>query len=70
MTVLIEVEVVQTGCTAEADTPEGALLAAKTIAREAYDACGGAIKPTVNFCVDGKLVRAAVPENQLWKEQQ
>jgi hypothetical protein len=61
---VIEVVVVETGDTAEADTPEAAILAARTML---HDARAGYQAPTrhVRFYVDGLLVREA-SERSLW----
>ena len=64
---MIEVVIDQTGDWATA-YPEHAIACAKTLAREAYDASGGTIKPTVTFknATAGEIIRANVPERELW----
>lgn len=57
---MIEVHVIETGDTAEAETPEAALLAALTIGREAKDHVGRqGFDPLIRFTVAGKVVRVA-----------
>lgn len=56
---LIFVRVLETGDEAEARTPEGALLAAHTLGREAKDARGiHGFDPTLTFTVDGQIIRS------------
>jgi hypothetical protein len=57
MNPVITIVVQPTGDRAEATTPTGALLAARTLMREARDHGAGA--PTAAFYVDGSLVRQA-----------
>jgi hypothetical protein len=55
---LIEVRIEPTGDSAEAESPEDACFAARTLLREAREqGCG---RPTAAFIVDGVLVREGV----------
>lgn len=55
---MIDVTVIETGDTAEADTPEAALLAALTIGREAKQhVARQGFNPTILFEVEGEPVR-------------
>lgn len=64
---VIEIQVNETGDRAEAEDERGAILAAKTIADEAYRARGiASFKPTVTFRVEGAVV-AIVNERDLWR---
>lgn len=57
-TVMIEITVVETGDTAEADDHEAAVFAARIIAEEARRHRGvWGFDPSVRFEVDGTLVR-------------
>jgi hypothetical protein len=57
------------GCEAEAETPEGALLAARTLWDEAiwYSIPAGVTTgyPVVSFFVDGELVRLCTNRSEL-----
>lgn len=55
---MIEVTVIDTGDSAEAETPEAALLAARTLGHEARQAAGTwGFDPRIRFSVDGMPVR-------------
>lgn len=55
---MIEVTIIDTGDTAEADTPEAALLAARTMGEEARAAARTwGYDPTIRFAVEGEPVR-------------
>ena len=55
---MIVVEVIETGDCAEAEDEEAALLAARTIGREARAHRGTqGFNPTLRFSVEGKFVR-------------
>lgn len=56
---MIEVRITPTGDWAEADDPEAAVVAARTLLREA--AASGCGRPTASFYVAGKLVRGDLP---------
>lgn len=54
---MIEVTIIDTGDTAEAETPEAAMLAAKTLGEEARVASGAwGNDPRITFTVDGAIV--------------
>jgi hypothetical protein len=55
---MIEVTIIPTGDTAEAETPEDAVYAASVLLREARE--NGCSRPTAAFYVDGRLVRSDV----------
>ncbi len=53
---MIEVTIIETGDCAEAETPEAAVLAAKTMGREAQQARGiWGYDPSIMFAVDGEI---------------
>lgn len=59
---MVEVVLGQTGDSAVADDPESALVAARTLMRDAYEASraqGYLSSLTCSFWVDGKVVRVA-----------
>lgn len=60
---MIEVTVQPTGDRAEAETPEAARVAARTLMREAREQ--GCSRPTAVFVVDGELVREGVTRAEL-----
>jgi hypothetical protein len=60
---MIEVIVQPTGDNAEAETPEEAYLAARTLMQKARE--HGAGEPTATFLVDGRCVRANVKRAEL-----
>lgn len=63
----IEVTCDQTGDTAYAYTPDAAVLAARTLCEDAYNANQWqGYKPTATFRVAGVVVRARVPQPALW----
>jgi len=67
---VLSVTVDQTGDRAYADDETGALLAAVTIAREAYEGRGGTFKPTVTFRdADDNIIYLRVPEATLWTQK-
>jgi hypothetical protein len=53
---VIEVFCVESGDRAEAETPRGAITAARVLAAEARDG-GCMIRPTVQFFVNGEMIR-------------
>lgn len=54
---MIEVQIAETGDRAEADTPEAAILAARTMASDHYDSTNGIrSRYTARFIVEGVLV--------------
>ncbi len=60
---MIEVHVQPTNDWAEAEDPEAAKTAARTLLQEARDqGCG---RPTASFIVDGQLVRSGVTRAEL-----
>jgi hypothetical protein len=63
---MIDIYIDQTGDWATAETAEAAILAAKTMASEAFHALGGRVRPTVSFDVDGEAVLGGVSEWGLW----
>jgi hypothetical protein len=55
---MITVAVIETGDWADVETPEAAVVAARTLATDARDAAGTwGFDPTVTFTVDGAIVR-------------
>jgi hypothetical protein len=55
---MIEVSDIETGDCAEADSPEGALLAARVLGQEAREhVATQGFDPTLRFSVDGVVVR-------------
>lgn len=55
---MIEIEIQETGDSAEAETPEAALVAARTLGSEARVGKPWGFDPTIIFRVDGVICRA------------
>jgi len=64
---MIEVVVDQTGDRAEAGSPMAALFAALLLCDDIWEARGVmGLELSVTFWSDGQVVRAAVPEAEIW----